>query len=106
MDELVNTKINSTVRKEFTHDLEELLSMIKMLNKNKVLVLGIYSKGQIDKLNTAKINAIIRDITLSNNFIFVDINNIITDNYFLTNNSHYLNYEANKAMYKEIKKYL
>ena len=37
MDELVTTKINNNIRKEFMHDYEELLSMIKMLNKNKVL---------------------------------------------------------------------
>ena len=106
MDELVNTKINSTIRKEFEHDFTELLSMLKMLNKNKVIILGLYSKGQIDLMNTVKLNALIRDITLSNNFIYIDINNIIKPEYFLTSNSHYLNYEAHKAIYKEIKKYL
>ncbi len=104
MDELVNTKINNNVRQEFKNDFTELLNLLKKLNKNKVIVLGLYSKGQIDLLNLAKINAIIRDITLSNNFIYIDISPLLNENHFLVNNNHYFNYEAHKLIYKNIKK--
>ena len=40
MDELANTKITSQIKNEYLHDLEELLSIIKMLNQNKVIIIS------------------------------------------------------------------
>ncbi len=104
MDELTNLKITASIREEFKENLEELFSMIKLLNQNKVIVLSLYNTPFQDILTINKLNAIIRDVALSNNFIFVDIASITKENYFLNKTSYYLNYEGHKAIYQEIKK--
>ena len=107
MDELANDHITTKIKKEFKEDLEELLSMIKMLNKNKVVIIGHYKTKYHDNLEIAKINAIIRDISLTNNFKFIEINNILNNNnYYLDKNNYYLNYLGHKKIYEEIKKHL
>jgi len=105
IDELLKIKITSRVREEFQENLKELFSMIKMLNQNKVIVIGLYNNKFQDALTTSRINAIIRDISLSNDFTFVDITDITNQkDYYLDKSSYYLNYEGHKAIYKEIKK--
>ena len=104
LDELANKKITNQIKTEYQSDLEELLSMIKMLNHNKVIVIGIYKTKHQDELVINKVNAIIRDISLSNGFKFIDISEISNhDEYFLTATSHYINYEGHKNIYQKIK---
>lgn len=104
MDELTNLKITSKIREEFKENIEELFSMIKMLNQNKVFVIGLYNTPFQDALTINRLNAIIRDVSISNDFIFVDISNIAQNEYYLDKTSYYLNYEGHKAIYQEIKK--
>ncbi len=104
LDELTKINITSEIRKEFTTNFEELLSIIKELNNNKVYVLSIYPTKEHDLLEIAKINAIIRDISISKSFTFIDISNSLKESYFLSKNSHYINYEGHKKIYEEIKK--
>ncbi len=107
IDELSQVKITNKVKEEYKEDIEELLSIIKMLNHNKVIVLGLYKTKKQDDLIIAKINAIIRDITISNGFTFIDISNISNNpKYFLDKNSYYINYLGHKTIYEEIKKTL
>lgn len=104
LDELSNQKINNQVKNEFKEDIEELFSMIKMLNNKKVIILGLYPKTTKELLTISKINAIIRDIALSNNFIFIDITDTYNHpEYFLNKESYYINYEGHKAIYNTIK---
>ena len=106
MDELSNLKITNQIRLEFKNDFQELINIIKSLNPKKVIVLSLYNKNIQDALTINKLNAIIRDITLSNNYTFIDINILIKNEYYLSPNSYYLNYKGHKTIYKEIKKYL
>lgn len=105
MDELANIKITNQIKNEYLHDLEELLSMIKMLNGKKVIILSLYSWGKNDLLTIEKLNAGIRDIALSNGFLFVDINKILMNkDYYLSTDSYYINYLGHKSIYEELKK--
>lgn len=107
MDELANIKINRAIKEEFLHDMDELLSMIKMLNQNKVIVVGLYTWGKNDFLTIEKLNASLRDIALTNGFEFIDINKIMMEkNYYLTTDSYYINYLGHKRIYEEMKKVL
>ena len=107
MDELANIKITNQIKNEYLHDLEELLSMIKMLNGKKVIILSLYSWGKNDLLTIEKLNAGIRDIALSNGFLFVDINKILMNKgYYLSTDSYYINYLGHKSIYEELKKVL
>ncbi len=105
IDELENKKITSEVRREFKNDIEELFSMIHLLNQNKVIVLGLYKTKSIDYLTLEKINAIIRDIALSNNFTYIDINPLLDkEEFYLVKSNYYINYLGHKEIYKAIKK--
>ena len=107
LDELANTKLTSKVKDEFKEDYEELLSMLKMLNHNKVIIIGIYKTKHQDELSIANINAIMRDIAISNNFIFIDISEIgASPNYYLNKESYYINFEGHKEIYYKLKKLL
>ncbi len=107
IDELSNIKITNKIKQEFANDFNELISLIKTLNHNKVIVLGIYETPNHDALTTNKINAIIRDVTLSNNFTFLDINSILQDpKFYFNDNKYYINYEGHKAIYEKIKQLL
>lgn len=107
MDELSQTSVTTQIKNEYKEDMEELLSMISVLNHNKVIILGLYQTSTHDALTTEKLNAIIRDIALSNNFIFVDINKTLNNpDYYLDSKSYYINYLGHKAIYQEIKKML
>lgn len=104
MDELSEDKITSSIIKEYKEDIEELLSMIKMLNNKKVIVLGLYTIKKQELLNINKINAIINEACISNNFTFIDISSILTDNnYYFTKDSYYINYIGNKEIYNKLK---
>lgn len=104
MDELMNTKLTREAINEFKNNLKELFGMIKMLNQNKIYIIGLYENKFKDALTINKINAIIRDTALTNGFVFVDITKIAKPEYFLATDSYYLNYNGHKAIYKEIKK--
>ena len=107
MDELANIKITNKIKNEYLHDLAELLSMIKMLNGKKVIVISLYTWGKNDLLTIEKLNAGIRDIALSNGFLFVDINKILMNkDYYLSADSYYINYLGHKSIYEELKKVL
>ena len=107
MDEVANTKITRETKNEYLHDLEELLSMIKVLNQNKVILISLYTWGKNDVLTIEKINASMRDIALTNNFLFIDINKILMNKkYYLSTESYYINYLGHKSIYNEIKKVL
>lgn len=103
MDELSEDKITKEIINDYVSDINELLSMIKMLNHNKVIVLGLYTIKEEEILNIAKINAIIRDITLSNGFIYIDISTILSSKeYYFNEESYYINYLGHKAIYETI----
>ena len=107
MDELANIKITNQIKNEYLDDLEELFSMIKVLNQKKVIVISLYTWGKNDFLTIEKLNASIRDLALTNNFCFIDINKILQNpNYYLNKNSYHINYLGHKSIYDEIKKVL
>lgn len=106
-DELSTKKITKEIKEEFQLNFTELLKSIANLNYNKVIVLSLYNTKNKDILTTNKLNAIIRDITLTHNFIFLDINELLKDqDIYFNQESYYLNYKGHKKISKEIQKYL
>lgn len=104
MDELSEDKITKQILLDYQDDIEQLLSMIKLLNHNKVIVLGLYTIKKEEILSVAKLNAIIRDAAISNGFIYIDISNIVNNQeFYLDNKSYYINYLGHKAIYEKIK---
>ncbi len=106
LDELSKINITPEVREEFTVNIQELLSIIKTLNNNKVFVLSIYPTKNHDLLTISKINAIIRDTTLTNSFTFIDLSNCFDEKNFLNQHSYYINYQGHQKIYEKIKQTL
>ncbi len=107
MDELANTKITNQIKNEYLHDLEELLSIIKVLTQKKVIIISLYTWGPNDLLTIEKLNASIRDLALTNDFLFLDINKLLMNkDYYLSQDSYYINYLGHKAIYQDLKKLL
>lgn len=105
MDEISEDKITKETIINYEDDIKELLSMIKMLNHNKVIVIGLYTIKKEEYLNIAKMNAILRDAAISNHFIFIDISDLQEkEEYYLDNKSYYMNYLGHKKIYEKIKK--
>ena len=70
-------------------------------------MISLYTWGKNDLLTIEKLNAGIRDIALSNGFLFVDINKILMNkDYYLSTDSYYINYLGHKSIYEELKKVL
>lgn len=105
MDELSEDKITKSIILDYEDDIKELLSMIKMLNNKKVIVLGLYTINKEELPNIDKLNAIIHDACVSNDFEFVDISKLVNNkDYYLSKSSYYINYIGHKTIYNEIKK--
>lgn len=104
MDELHSKKFTREVITEYQKDLTELLNLIKTLNYNTVIIIGLYPTNNREILTIAKLNAYIRDIALSNNFLYLDITSIKDHpEYFLNPQSYYINYQGHSYIYHEIK---
>lgn len=107
LDEIQSKKLTTSNKKEFARDIEELFSILKMLNQNKTIIIGIYDPNLNNAITISKINALIQDCAFKNNFIFIDISDIgLNKSYYLDPKSYYLNYLGHKEIYTKIKKVL
>ena len=106
MDELSEDKITKEMINDYKTDIKELFKTIKKLNNKKVFVISLYTIKKEELSSIEKLNALIREESERNNFIFIDITNIINKKeYYLDPKSYYLNYHGHLAIYNEIKKY-
>lgn len=105
MDELHAKNFTREVINEYQKDVTELLNILKTLNYNTVIVIGLYPTNNREILTIAKINAYLRDVALKNNFLFLDITSLKDHpEYFLNSNSYYINYQGHSYIYNEIKR--
>lgn len=106
MDELSEDKITKQMILEYEDDIKELFSMINMLNNKEVFIIGLYTIKKEELASIERLNAILREESTNNNFIFIDITNIVNKKeYYLDSKSYYINYQGHLAIYNEIKKY-
>ena len=96
MDELSEDKITKEMINDYKTDIKELFKTIKKLNNKKVFVISLYTIKKEELSSIEKLNALIREESERNNFIFID---------YLDPKSYYLNYHGHLAIYNEIKKY-
>ena len=106
MDELSEDKITKQMILEYEDEIKELFSMINMLNNKEVFIIGLYTIKKEELASIERLNAILREEAINNNFIFIDITNIVNKKeYYLDSKSYYINYQGHLAIYNEIKKY-
>ena len=104
MDELSEDKITKQMILEYEDDIKELFSMINMLNNKEVFIIGLYTIKKEELASIERLNAILREEAINNNFIFIDITNIVNKKeYYLDSKSYYINYQGHLAIYNEIR---
>ncbi len=106
MDELSEDKITKQMILEYEDDIKELFSMINTSLLFNIFIIGLYTIKKEELASIERLNAILREEAINNNFIFIDITNIVNKKeYYLDSKSYYINYQGHLAIYNEIKKY-
>ncbi|MBQ6687391.1 MAG: hypothetical protein IJN03_02590 [Bacilli bacterium] len=105
IDELANKSLNNKITTKdlsgYYSSLTELLSYIRKINSQKVILLGIYDAYNIKDINA--INGNLAKIASKQNADFLDISKVInSDEYFFNDTSYYLNYKGHKKVNEEL----
>lgn len=99
----LNNELTQKVINNYYKDMQELLSLIKKYNHDKVIVLGIYDAYHIKDVE--KININLKEITQKFSYDFVDISKVINNKeYYFNDTSYYLNYKGHKKINEELQK--
>lgn len=107
MDELANLSLKSNIPtkeiEDYKKHMEHLLKLIRNFNDKKIYLLSLYKGYNISEEELNDINTFLKQIAERYQIIYIDIQNI-TENpqFFLLNNSYYLNYKGHKEISNQI----
>lgn len=98
MDELnQNTKLNREEIEEYLKNMNRILKLIRINNKKKIFLLGIYQTKKISKTYVEEINNRLEELCQEQHIHFIDIKNLLSKKeYFFDNNSYLINYKGHK----------
>ena len=103
MDELSEDNLTKNRMNNYIEDINYLIKLIKTLNNKEIILLGLYTIKDKEELNIMKLNAKLRDLCNNNNIKYIELNNILKNkDYYLDNNSYYINYKGHKLIKEEI----
>jgi len=107
LDELANTSIYhrllSREKEDYKKDMTKLIQLIRSFNEGKIFLLGIYKAYNLNMEDVDEINRFLKELAENNKIIYVDIANLSENaDYFLLNNSYYLNYKGHKEIFNRI----
>jgi len=107
IDELATKSLNNDLTQKvinnYYENIQQLLSIIKKLNHEKVIVLGIYNAYNIKDVEA--INNKLKIITKEFSYDFVDISKVVNNReYYFNDTSYYLNYKGHKKINEELQK--
>lgn len=107
LDELANTSIYhrllSKEKEDYKKDMTKLIQLIRSFNEGKIFLLGIYKAYNLNMEDVDEINRFLKELAENNKIIYVDIANLSENaDYFLLNNSYYLNYKGHKEIFNRI----
>ena len=103
MDELSEDNLTKNRMNNYIEDINYLIKLIKTLNNKEIILLGLYTIKDKEELNIMKLNAKLRDLCSNNNIKNIELNNILKNkDYYLDNNSYYINYKGHKLINEEI----
>lgn len=103
LDELANISLKTNIPtkeiEDYKKDMEHLLKLIRNFNDNQIYLLGLYKAYNITENELLNINQHLKYIAEKYNATFINIEDLIQNpNYFLLNNSYYLNYKGHKEI--------
>lgn len=107
MDELANISLKTNIPtkeiEDYKKDMDHLLKLIRNFNDKKIYLLSLYKGYNISEEELNDMNSFLKQISEKYHLIYIDIQNI-TENpqYFLLNNSYYLNYKGHNEIANRI----
>lgn len=107
IDELANKSLKQVLPskeiEDYKKDVEKLLNLIRNFNDGKIFLLGIYKAYNLKEETVVDINQSLKSIAQNNRAIFIDIADLINNReFFLLDNSYYLNYKGHKEIASKI----
>lgn len=107
LDELASKSLDSKITNKdlslYYDNVKEILKIIRKINHEKVILIGIYQAYNINNLD--KINNNLLKIANSYEVEFLDIAKFINNKeYFFNDTSYYINYKGHKKTSEELKK--
>lgn len=97
--------LSTKEKEDYEKDIDKLLKLIRNFNNGKIYLLGIYKAYNIKTEEVTEINKTLKQIANNNKVIYIDISDL-SDNseYFLLDNSYYLNYKGHREIANRILK--
>jgi len=94
-------KVTSKDLNNYYNNINNILKIIRKINNEKVILLGLYQAYNIKEVD--KINKNLNKLAISNNCEFLDVSKtIVNEEYFFNNTSYYLNYKGHKKVNEEL----
>lgn len=109
IDKLANQSLKQSLstkeKEDYEKDIDKLLKLIRNFNDGKIYLLGIYKAYNIKAEEVTEINKSLQEIATRNKAIYIDISDLSENSdYFLLDNSYYLNYKGHKEIANRILK--
>ncbi len=107
LDELAASSLKQIIttpeKNDYYKDMTKLIKLIRSFNDGKIYLLGIYKAYNLEDDDISEINQFLKELAVANKMIYIDIADLINNpEYFLNNNSYYLNYKGHQEIYQRI----
>ena len=88
---------------DYKKDMEKLIRLTRNFNDGKIVLIGIYKAYNIEDEEVLEINNFLKKLSETYQLEFIDISDVINhSNYFLQNESYYMNYKGHKDIANKI----
>lgn len=107
IDELASNSLKANIstkeKEKYLNDMKKITKLIRNFNDKEIYLIGIYKVYNLKEEDVNYINENLKQIAKENQMEFIDITNIIEQKeYFLTNDSYYLNYKGHRNIANRI----
>ncbi len=107
IDELANSSLKQNIPtkeiEDYKKDMEKLIRLTRNFNDGKIVLIGIYKAYNIEDEEVIEINNFLKKLSETYQLEFIDISDVINhSNYFLQNESYYMNYKGHKDIANKI----
>jgi len=107
MDELTNLSLKQNIPtkeiEDYKNDMQKLLKLIRNFNDGKIFLLSIYKGYNIQEDELIDINDSLKNLANNYQATFIDISDMADHpDFFLLNESYYINYKGHKEIAKRI----
>ena len=107
IDELASNSLKANIptkeKEKYLSDMKRLMKLIRNFNNKEIYLIGIYKVYNLNQEDINYINENLQQIAKENQMTYIDITNLIEKKeYFLTNDSYYLNYKGHQDIANRI----